>query len=108
MTEDDGYETVVPDLNVTPSDELLLAKMDYMIGFPRVFHEEDFKRVVADHRQAAYNQALKDAAEVVKGGIPAGGGRYVPKGYAFIFGRWLVEPEHIATTILSLGDKSNG
>lgn len=85
MTEDDGYETIVPDLSIAPSDELLLAKLDYMIGFPRVFQADDFKRVVAEHRQAAYNQAIKDAAEVAS-----------------------LMDDDLADAILSLGDKGNG
>lgn len=97
MTEDDGYETVVHDMggggpNIDDkrvADLMFLATNNY------------YRRceIAARHRQAAYNQALKDAAEVL----------------------WKYAEDHheqenwvdlaaldLRQAILSLGDKGNG
>lgn len=90
MTEDDGYETIVPDLSVV---EVRQVDREAVAEHARnKWKGEDIYTAFARHRQAAYNQALKDAAEYLRGS-------------------WILGPgdkNRLAAAILSLGDKSNG
>lgn len=99
MTEDDGYETIVPDLSVVEVEQV---DREAVAEHARnKWKGEDIYTAFARHRQAAYNQALKDAAALARKSRNYDDDLHRRAG-AMTCG------ERISSAILSLGDKGNG